>query len=410
MTLAPPGTPLWHAQKDDFAPRLGLAWQPLPNLVLRTGAGIFYDLGYSAVADGTNAFPFSQEKVVSNTSFPLSASAAAPPPFTMVPPVAYLAVVDPSHVLPRTYEWNAAVEKTLGQDDILTVTYLGAAARKLMRQDIYYRPNPEFTGEFDLMRNDADSSYQALQASSGIASRSDSKPSFPIRGAMRSMMLPPMPILRMRIRAIRLRLRSAHRPTTTSGRRSRALFPIMFRVRAVGPGTRLPGESWSTDSIIYARSALPVNVVTGLDPFAGFLPGASSVARPDPVYGVPLWIADPNVAGGKEINMAAFSIPSTPRQGALGRNALRGFGATQIDLTLRRRFKIRERLSLQARVDIFNIFNHPNFGSPVNDLGSPQFGQSTQMLAGSLGSGGPTGGLNPLYQIGGPRSVQLAVS
>jgi hypothetical protein len=43
-TLASPGTPLWHPQLDDFAPRLGLAWQPLPSLVLRTGAGIFYDL------------------------------------------------------------------------------------------------------------------------------------------------------------------------------------------------------------------------------------------------------------------------------------------------------------------------------------------------------------------------------
>jgi hypothetical protein len=40
---------------------------------------------------------------------------------------------------------------------------------------------------------------------------------------------------------------------------------------------------------------------------------------------------------------------------------------------------------------------------------SPQFGQATQMLASSLGSGGQSGGLNPLYQIGGPRSVQLAV-
>ena len=32
MTLATPGTPLWKSQKDDFAPRLGVAWQPLPEL------------------------------------------------------------------------------------------------------------------------------------------------------------------------------------------------------------------------------------------------------------------------------------------------------------------------------------------------------------------------------------------
>jgi len=37
MTLAPPGTPLWHSQLDDLAPRFGLASQPLANLVPRAG-------------------------------------------------------------------------------------------------------------------------------------------------------------------------------------------------------------------------------------------------------------------------------------------------------------------------------------------------------------------------------------
>ena len=97
------------------APRHRLA--AAPNLVLRAGAGIFYDLGYSAVADGASAFPYAQGKTVFNTSFPLSPANAAPPPFTTAPPVSYLAVVDPNHVLPRTYEWNAAVERALGTAD-----------------------------------------------------------------------------------------------------------------------------------------------------------------------------------------------------------------------------------------------------------------------------------------------------
>ena len=91
-----------------------------------------------------------------------------------------------------------------------------------------------------------------------------------------------------------------------------------------------------THSIIYARTAPPVNVVTGKDPFGGYLSGASSVQRPNLVSGVPLWIANPNAAGGMEINPAAFTIPAGAVQGDLGRNALRGFGATQVDLTLRR--------------------------------------------------------------------------
>jgi hypothetical protein len=42
-------------------------------------------------------------------------------------------------------------------------------------------------------------------------------------------------------------------------------------------------------------------------------------------------------------------------------------------------------------------------------LSSSLFGQSTQMLGRSLGNGGINGGLSPLYQIGGPRSIQLAL-
>ena len=63
--------------------------------------------------------------------------------------------------------------------------------------------------------------------------------------------------------------------------------------------------------------------------------------------------------------------------------------------------QLREQLSLQARADNFNLFNHPNFGPPFNYLSSPLFRVAW--------SGGQNGGLNPLYQIGGPRSVQLAL-
>jgi hypothetical protein len=406
MTLAPPGTPLWHPQKDDFAPRLGVAWRPFPNLVVRAGAGIFYDLGYSAVADGTGAFPFAQQKIILNTSFPLSAASAAAPPLTTTPPVAYLAVVDPNHVLPRTYEWNAAVEKSLGKADVITVTYLGAAGRKLMRQDIYYQPNPTFTGEFDLMRNDADSSYQALQTqfrhrlAHGLQTLLSYTWAHSIDDGSSDanfLNVPPGGSSSEHgssdydIRQTFSGATSYNIPAPRSG-----IWKSMF-------------GNWSTDSIVYARTAPPVNVVTGQNTFGAILSGANSVQRPNLVSGVPLWISNLNVAGGKEINRAAFTIPTGPIQGNLGRNALRGFGATQVDLTLRRQFKLHERLSLQARADFFNIFNHPNFGPPTNYLSSPLFGQSTQMLGASLGSGGQNGGLNPLYQIGGPRSVQLAL-
>jgi hypothetical protein len=409
MTLAPPGTPLWHPQLDDFAPRLGLAWQPLPNLVFRAGAGIFYDLGYSTVADGASAFPYLQTKIILNTSFPLSSAQAAPPPFATSPPVSYLAIVDPNHVLPRTYEWNAAVERTFGKADVLTVTYLGAAGRKLMRRDIYIAPNPEFTGEFDLMRNDADSSYNALQVqyrhrlAHGLQTLLSYTWAHSIDDASSDAYFVNLPASDAPL--------SDERGSSDYDIRHTFSGAVSYNIPAPGSGIwKAIFGNWSTDSIVYARSAPPVNVVTGLDPFnTEVLSGAYGAVRPNLVPGVPLWIADPNVAGGREINPAAFTIPAGAVQGDLGRNALRGFGAAQVDLTLRRQFKLHERVALQARADLFNIFNHPNFGSPINYLSSPQFGQSTQMLGASLGSGGQNGGLNPLYQIGGPRSVQLAL-
>jgi hypothetical protein len=135
--------------------------------------------------------------------------------------------------------------------------------------------------------------------------------------------------------------------------------------------------------------------------------------RPDIVPGVPFYLHLSGAPGGKIINAAAFTTPMpTTAQGDLGRNALCGFGATEWNITLRRQFRFTERVSLQARGDFFNILNHLNFGSPITYLNATStrlFGYGTQILNNYLGSGGLNGGLNPLYQIGGPRSIQLAL-
>jgi hypothetical protein len=82
---------------------------------------------------------------------------------------------------------------------------------------------------------------------------------------------------------------------------------------------------------------------------------------------------------------------------------LRGFPAWQVGGSLRGGGGGAERVKLQFRLDAFNLFNHPNFGAPSGILSDPDFGGSTQMLGRSLG------GLSPLYQIGGPRSLQLSL-
>lgn len=88
---------------------------------------------------------------------------------------------------------------------------------------------------------------------------------------------------------------------------------------------------------------------------------------------------------------------------------MRGFRATQWDFAIHRNFPIRDSLKLQFRAEAFNVLNHPNFGNPVGDLSNPLFGLSTQMMAGSLDHNTGGGGFNALYQMGGPRSLQVAL-
>jgi hypothetical protein len=97
------------------------------------------------------------------------------------------------------------------------------------------------------------------------------------------------------------------------------------------------------------------------------------------------------------------------RQGTLERNALRGFAISQVDMAVSRDIPVRG-VSFRLRLEAFNLFNQVNFGPPTNALNSGLFGQVTRTLASSLGAGGVAGGgFSPLYQVGGPRSIQLAL-
>jgi hypothetical protein len=173
-------------------------------------------------------------------------------------------------------------------------------------------------------------------------------------------------------------------------------------------------SGWSLQTLLVARSAPPVNVVdVNFFDLAG---GNYTGIRPDIVPGQSFYLFGSQFPGGKAFNPNAFTDPPTDssgypvRQGDLGRNALRAFGATQWDFAIHRDFSLYESCKLQFRAEMFNILNHPNFGPPDNQFGTGGFGVSTQTLNQSLASAGQgTGGVSALYQIGGPRSIQLAL-
>jgi hypothetical protein len=168
-------------------------------------------------------------------------------------------------------------------------------------------------------------------------------------------------------------------------------------------------RDWELDGNFRARSGFPVNVLNA-DEFQGI--SYENVFRPNLVGGAPVWVSNPSAPGGRIVNPAAFqAIPLDPQgngvQGSLGRNALTGFGMSQLDLALQRDFVFAEQRSFQLRVEAYNTLNHPNFADPIAVLASPLFGQSPSMLNLMLGTGSPGSGLAPIFQSGGPRSLRV---
>jgi len=409
MTLAPRGTPLYQTTYGNLAPRVGAAYQLGGGAnwtsLLRGGFGVYYDLGSGSLGGVSSYFPYLNDKFATDVPFPLSPQNATPPALTVNPPVGDILVAEPNLKLPRTYEWNGALEQSLGSNQALSLTYIGAVGRDLLRVTDLVGPNANF-GFVSVTSNSATSDYQALQLkferrlSQGLQALASYTWSHSIDIASTD--------------AFANYLNTESSIGNPNIDRGNSDFDIRHAFTA-GVTYNLPSPvsnniahaalgDWSVDSFIFARTAPPVNVVSALV----FADGIALYPRPDVVPGVPLVLDGSQYPGGKAFNPAAFTPPPTGQQGDFGRNVLRGFGAWQADLAFQRQFHLTEKLELRFRGEFFNIFNHPNFGPPTNTLTSPLFGQSTQTLASGL-AGSDNAGFNPIYQIGGPRSIQLAL-
>ena len=81
-------------------------------------------------------------------------------------------------------------------------------------------------------------------------------------------------------------------------------------------------------------------------------------------------------------------VPGSCHPGTLGRNAIAGPGFLDTDFSVTKDTKITERFTLQFRSEMFDIFNHPNFGNPVLTATSSSFGQiqATRFPTGDFGS------------------------
>jgi hypothetical protein len=409
VALAPSGTPVWNTTFGNFAPRAGIAYQITQkgDLVLRGGVGTFYDLGVGSSAALATAFPNSGILNQASISLPVTSVAPFLPTISSAPPYPLTVVgFSPNLRLPRSYQWNIAIEKALGTRSSLSATYVGQAGRDLLRLEGLSLPpsNSNFLPDaaFLLTVDDARSNYNALQL------QYRGKPAPRVQTLLNFTWAHSLDNASDDVTAgLSNTVISAANSYSSSSFDIRRMFSgaVDFAIPSAaktGP-LNIITTDWSVDTVVVARTGFPFNALNFV--VSPLNAGGFVTLRPDLVPGQPLWASDPAAPGGKLLNANAFAIPATVRQGTEGRNDIPGFGLTQMDLSLTRKFPIKERANLQFRADAFNLFNHPNFANPFSPFVGfgPFFLRSTAMLNQGLG------GLNPLFQEGGPRSLQLSL-
>lgn len=406
---AQPGGPLYKTRYTDFAPRLGMALtlhnQPGHELVLRAGAGLFYDLIAVNGIFGSGTGLGTSATTTSKTAFPLAANQILVP--IKVPPTPpYTLQFYPANdiVSPSAIQWNVTLEQALSNKQTVTMGYVASVGRDLTRYQQYSlsKLNPDF-GSAYLYVNGPGSDYNSLQVkyqrqmSRGLqalasytwahaldwASTEDYNVTFPFQRGNSNF-------------DVRHNFTAAlvyDLPSEYANRLERALL-----------------GHWSTDLWFVARTAFPYEP-TGpaiTDPITG-----------DVIYGelnyngrYP-YVHKTGIPGGRQIDPTIFTVTaSSLGVGNAPRNFLRGFGENQANLAIQRSFPLYEQIQLQFRAEAYNIANHPNFGTVNTTCGvttagascsNPIMGQATNTLSNGLG------GLSSLYQQGGPRSLQLAL-
>jgi hypothetical protein len=424
-----PGVPrgLIPTDRAAFAPRLGLAWDVRGDAkwLVTSAYGIFYDPYYTGqggpLQDAISAPPYLQTPQVSTPNFADPFNGQNPFNGTFSPDMTLL-VLDPHLRLPYAQDWNLNIERALGSDWLLEVGYIGTKGTKLPRfieaNPAVYIPGESTQNNADQRRlysgctvtgttpcvyssvgeisGIADSSYNALQVSlkrrfahgfSMLASYTLSKTlddvsSFNITGSASQSVAGENDL--------------AQNPFDVKSEWGRSMFDARHRLVISYqwdlPWYKHPNNwyghilgNWQVNGITTFMSNTPFTVYDSSNPsLQGSAPEISGFfsSRPN-IVGNPNTGACP-VPGGSPIpvrtagcwfNTSAFAHAATGQFGDVGRNTMDGPAFQQWDFSAIKTIPIHERMSLQFRGEIFNIFNNVNFELPNNDINSPGFGQ-----------------------------------
>jgi hypothetical protein len=406
--FCPHGTPWYFPDRNNFDPRVGLAWSPKSlggKTVIRTGAGIYHGPGQ---IDDVNA-------ALDNMSDNFSLTAVEAPGLSY-PVAPFLAQAQAVGITPRSLQrdrrdlysaqWGFSIQQQLPGAFVTQVGYVGSSASKVFaRSDVNVldpvtrvRPLPTF-GRIDEKRQDGKSNFNAMQISlqrrtgRGLSWTTEYMWSHSINDGNTGGGEGAQPQ--------NVSCRACDRGNSPSDIRhtitSNWVYELPFgRNKAYlnsGAASRVFG-GWETSGIWTMRTGRPLNITMARS--SGDLPdGNSRSPRPNLVPGVSIYAANRNF--GDWLNLAAFSTPASRTWGNLGRHIGRGPGLAQVDFTLQKRMPIVESKEIVFRVEAYNIFNRIAAGNPGTNFSAP----------GSFGV--VLSGLNRTIGTGTSRQLQLAM-
>ncbi len=394
-----------HPHNLDFTPRLGFAWQPwfLHNTVVRGGAGIYYadyQLGWTQW--GMVAPPYSNSASLSNVGLPVpqyvlgqnvfpaspALSSAVTPGYAATLKNAAPFLLDPNSRISYMQQWNLTVQHTFRQNDLLEVIYMGSSDHDLLsRYDAdecipalpnlqcvaSTRPYPQYGSLLESLMS-GNSSYEALAArfdhrmSSGLNARFE----YTFAKALTDSTEANNPQIGT--------CRACEKGPASFNAANRAVLSLIYDVpfgrgRQFGARTsRLidaAAGGWTVSAIASFQSGIPVAIT------APNLTGAAyGQERPNRICNGNDSAFSGNLRGDglKQFNTACFASPASGYFGNSGWNVLNGPGVNNWDIGIQKYFTLSERTRLQWRAEMFNAFNHAQFGLPDGNVADPGFG------------------------------------
>jgi len=375
---------------NNLAPRFGFAWTPgrQSDLVVRGGGGIFFTpLPMSYVGQ----LRFTPPRVQTFTYFRpslanLTGGAGAPS--------SNRTITAPDMVQPYSQQYNLSIDyRFFGSDTVLNVSYVGTSARHLgmtrlpnggsqWAATISGQPNPRPLASqygnaiITLLETGASSNYHGLQlaltgrVTKGLMIRS----SYTWSRGMDDISTDGQNFISESNR------RLDYAPSDFDIRHNlntALMWALPFDSRLGSGLLRQILGGWQTATIISLRSSLPFTIQSGTA-----TPDGVAVNRPSPTAGVLVrnptnfkaWTLAPGVTLNQLIPGFTGSFSAITPVGTLGRNTERADGYAEVSLGLHKDFALTERVRLQFRSEVFNLFNTVNFLSYTTSLASPAFG------------------------------------